>query len=95
MSHDDVDIQKIAHLARLELTAKEREKLGPQFQKIVEYIDHLGALDTDNVEPTSHVLPIHNVLREDEVTVRFPEADYLSLAPRHDKGHYEVPKIIQ
>ncbi|CCQ89279.1 Aspartyl/glutamyl-tRNA(Asn/Gln) amidotransferase, subunit C [Nitrospina gracilis 3/211] len=94
MSHDNVDIQKIAHLARLELTPEEREKLGPQFQKIVEYIDHLGTLNTENVEPTSHVLPLQNVLREDEVVARFPEADYLRLAPRAAKGHYEVPKII-
>lgn len=95
MSRNNIDIETIAMLARLKLTAGEAEKLGRQFHQIVEYIDQLDRLDTENVEPTSHVLPLSNVLREDEAVRRFPEADYLSLAPRHDKGHYEVPKIIQ
>lgn len=95
MPQTNVDIESIALLARLKLTAEESEKLGRQFHQIVEYIDQLNQLDTEHVEPTSHVLPIHNVLRDDEVSRRFPEADYLSLAPAHDKGHYEVPQIIQ
>lgn len=95
MPHDEVDIEKIALLARLKLTPAETEKLGQQFQKIVDYIDQLNELDTGNVEPTSHVLPLNNVLRNDETVTRFPEADYLSLAPKQDKGHYAVPQIIQ
>ena len=95
MSQQNVDIENIALLARLELTAEEKDKLGRQFHQIVEYIDQLNQLDTDNVEPTSHVLPLQNVLRDDDVAQRLPEADYLSLAPSHDKGHYAVPKIIQ
>ncbi len=94
MSSKAHDIEKIALLARLSLTESEKEKLGKQFHKIVEYIDQLNRLDTENVEPTSHVLPLHNVLREDKAQSNFPDTDYLKLAPRQDKGHYEVPKII-
>jgi len=94
MSSEAHDIEKIALLARLSLTASEKDKLGKQFHQIVEYIDQLNRLDTDNAEPTSHALPTHNVLREDEARKTFSETDYLKLAPRQDKGHYEVPKII-
>lgn len=94
MSTSSFDIEKIALLARLELTAEEKERLGRQFVQIVEYIDHLNQLDTETVEPTSHVLPLQNVLREDEAKPRPTDADYLSLAPGSDKGHYEVPQII-
>ncbi len=94
MSSEAHDIEKIALLARLSLTASEKDKLGKQFHQIVDYIDQLNRLDTDNVEPTSHVLPLHNVLREDEARKIFSETDYLKQAPRQDKGHYEVPKIL-
>lgn len=94
MSSEAHDIEKIALLARLSLTANEKDKLGKQFHQILEYIDQLNRLDTENVEPTSHALPVNNVLREDKAQKNFPETDYLKLAPRQDKGHYEVPKII-
>ena len=94
MSSEAHDIEKIALLARLSLTASEKDKLGKQFHQIVDYIDQLNHLDTDNVEPTSHILPLHNVLREDEARKIFSETDYLKQAPRQDKGHYEVPKIL-
>ena len=94
MSTPSIDIEKIALLARLELTPDEKERLGKQFRQIVEYIDQLNTLDTGAVEPTSHVLPLQNVLREDVVQPRQPDSDYLGLAPASDKGHYEVPQII-
>ena len=92
----DFDIQHIAKLARLTLSDEEQKKLGPQLAKIVEYIDQMNQLDTTNVEPTSHVLPIQNVFREDQPKQNFPESgtDLLSHAPKQDKGHYEVPQII-
>ena len=88
------DIDRIASLARLTLGDSEKERLGPQLVKIVEYINQLNELDTAKVEPTSHVLPVQNIFREDETPPALPSADYLSLAPRHDKGHYEVPQIM-
>ena len=94
MSSNSFDIQKIALLARLKLTEEEQIRLSRQFEGILKNIDHLNQLDTENVEPTSHVLPLQNVFREDEVKQTFEEGKYLPLAPRQDKGHYEVPQII-
>ena len=94
MSADSFDIQKIARLARLQLTEEEQTRLGRHLTGILQHIDQLNRLDTEHVEPTSHVLPIQNVFREDEVKAVFEEGPYLPLAPRQDKGHYEVPQII-
>jgi aspartyl-tRNA(Asn)/glutamyl-tRNA(Gln) amidotransferase subunit C len=88
------DIDRIAHLARLTLSPEEKDRLGPQLEKIVAYIDELNQLDTSQVEPTSHVLPLSNVFRADEERQVFPPADYLAQAPGKNKGHYEVPQII-
>ena len=94
MPSNSFDIQKIALLARLKLTEDEQTRLGQQFEGILEHIDQLNQLDTENVEPTSHVLPLQNVFREDEVKSVFKDGEYLPLAPRQDKDHYEVPQII-
>lgn len=88
------NIDNIAQLARLKLTDAEKERLGGHLEQIIEYIDQLNRLDTEDVEPTSHVLPIHNVFREDEVSQSGATPDYLAGSPSHQKGHYEVPKII-
>ena len=90
---DKIDIQKIAKLSRLKLTDVESEKLGGYLEQIIDYIDQLNQLDTSNVKPTSHVLPLYNVFREDETSDSGNE-DYLIKAPSSSKGHYEVPKII-
>ena len=94
MASQNFDIEKIAHLARLDLSSEEKDRMRPQFEQILGHIDQLNALNTDQVEPTSHVLPITNVLREDKTRPRPEGKDYLSLAPKSDKGHYEVPQII-
>ncbi len=94
MSSDSFDIEKIALLARLKLTAEEQTRLDRQFESILDHIDQLNQLDTENVEPTSHILPLQNVFRKDEVKLVFGDGRYLPLAPRQDKDHYEVPKII-
>ena len=90
---DKIDTQKIAKLARLKLTEIESDKLDGYLEQIIDYIDQLNQLDTSNVEPTSHVIPVHNVLRDDEV-FKSTNVDYLTASPSNNKGHYEVPKII-
>ena len=89
------DIEHMVALARLQLTSDEKERLTQQMGTILEYIEKLNELDTDNVEPTAHALGVNNVFREDEPAVK-PLADHnpISNSPAHDKGHYEVPKII-
>ena len=63
---DKIDTQKIAKLARLKLTEIESDKLDGYLEQVVDYIDQLKQLDTSNVQPTSHVLPVHNVFRDDK-----------------------------
>ena len=89
------DIEHIAALARLKLTPDEKTRLASQMGTILEYIEKLNELNTKDVEPTAHVLGINNVFREDEPTTK-PLADnnLISDSPAHNKGHYEVPKII-
>ena len=94
MPSDSFDIAKISALARIRLSASEKQRMGGQFVQILKYIDKLNELDTANVEPTSHVLPLQNVFREDKAQKDFPEFDHLAQAPRRDQGHYEVPKIL-
>ena len=90
---DKIDTQKIAKLARLKLTEIESDKLDEYLEQVVDYIDQLNQLDTSNVQPTSHVLPVNNVFRDDEAS-KSKNIDYLTGAPSNNKGHYEVPKII-
>ena len=88
-----IDVNKIAQLAYLKLTDAESERIGKHLRQVIDYIDHLNKLDTSSIEPTSHVLPINNVFREDKVC-KSTDIDYLAGSPAHNKGHYEVPKII-
>ena len=90
---DKIDTQKIAKLARLKLTEIESDKLDGYLEQVVDYIDQLKQLDTSNVQPTSHVLPVHNVFRDDKAS-KSKNIGYLNGAPSNNKGHYEVPKII-
>jgi len=90
---DKINTQKIAKLARLKLTATESDKLNEYLEQVVGYINQLNLLDTSNIQPTSHVLPLHNVFRDDEGS-KSKNTDYLTGAPSHNKGHCEVPKII-
>jgi aspartyl-tRNA(Asn)/glutamyl-tRNA(Gln) amidotransferase subunit C len=89
------DIEYMATLARLKLTSDEKVRLSGQMGKILEYIEKLSELNTDDVEPTAHVLGLNNVFREDKPIAK-PLADHnpISESPAHNKGHYEVPQII-
>jgi aspartyl-tRNA(Asn)/glutamyl-tRNA(Gln) amidotransferase subunit C len=89
------DIEHMAVLARLKLTPNEKVRLSSQMGTILEYIEKLSELNTDDVEPTAHVLGLSNVFRDDEPAAK-PLADHnpISESPAHNKGHYEVPQII-
>lgn len=89
------DIEHMATLARLKLTLDEKERLSGQMRTILAHIEKLSELNTDDVEPTAHVLGLSNVFRDDEPAEK-PLADHnpISDSPAHDKGHYEVPKVL-
>ena len=95
MSEKKFDIEHIAALARLKLGDAEKARLEGHLAQIIEYVEQLNRLDTSDVERTSHILPLQNVFRDDVENHSFSDADrLLESAPKHDKGHYEVPQII-
>jgi len=89
------EIEHIASLARLSLTEKEKELFGSQISSILDYVEKLNELDTRNVEPTSHVLPLSNVIRDDIPGPSIPREDALMNAPDHTEKFFRVPKIIE
>jgi aspartyl-tRNA(Asn)/glutamyl-tRNA(Gln) amidotransferase subunit C len=90
-----IPIEHLASLARLSLSDKESELFGTQIESILEYIDKLNELDTENVEPTSHVIEINNVLREDIRRESLSREDALMNAPDRTAKFFRVPKIIE
>jgi len=90
-----MEIGHIALLARLELSDREKELFSKQLGSIIRYIEKLNELDTSEVEPTAHVLPLHNVFREDEVQPSLPREQALLNAPERNDKFYRVPKIIE
>lgn len=88
-------IEHVANLARLNLSAQEKEMLTHQMRDIIHYVDKLSELDTENIEPTAHVLPLVNVLREDEVKPSFERDKILSNAPTKQNGCFKVPKVVE
>ena len=89
------DVKYIASLARLELTEKETEYFTGQLSAIINYVDQLKKLDTSNVEPTTHAMPLQNVFREDVVKTSLKKEDVLRNAPAKEKDLFKVPRIIE
>ena len=89
------DVEYVAKLARLELTKEEKEKYSKQLGDILNYINKLNELDTSAVEPTSHVVAISNVFRQDEVKPSLTNEEVLSNAPKKEKGFFKVKKVIE
>lgn len=89
------EIEHIAVLARLSLTGEEKELFGPQLSGILGYMEQLNELDTKDVEPTSHVLALGNVMREDIPAGSLSREEALMNAPSHTEKFYRVPKIIE
>jgi aspartyl-tRNA(Asn)/glutamyl-tRNA(Gln) amidotransferase subunit C len=89
------EVEHVAKLARLELSDQEKEKLTDQLSNILTYVEKLNELDTKGIEPTSHVLDIRNVMRDDAVRPGLSQERALANAPEKAAGHYKVPKIIE
>jgi aspartyl-tRNA(Asn)/glutamyl-tRNA(Gln) amidotransferase subunit C len=89
------EVQRVAMLARLRLTAEEEERLTEQLDNILHYMEKLNQLDTSEVEPLAHAVDITNAFRDDKVTNR-PNVDaLLANAPARDETFFKVPKIIE
>ena len=88
------DVRRVAGLARLQFSSEEEEKLVVELNRILQYMEKLNELDTDGVEPTSHVVPMVNAFRSDVVEV-FPHiAELLEQAPETKEHYYKVPRIL-
>lgn len=95
MSISKEDVKKVATLARLRFKDEEIEKIATQMGGILDYVELLKELNTDNVQPTAHVLPLQNVLREDEVTNNSPSKTIFSNAPQAEENQFKVPQVIE
>ncbi len=95
MSVTPKDVDTAANLARLSFSDTEKEELMKSLNDILGYFDRLSELDTDNVEPLAHILPVENVMRDDEVRPSMPVETALSNAPKSDRGHFVIPKVIE
>jgi len=89
------EVEHVARLARLELSEQDKDRLTEQMSNILTYVGKLNELDTTGVEPTSHVLDINNVMREDVAAESLSQERALANAPDKAAGHYKVPKIIE
>ncbi len=90
------DVDHVARLARLALSEEEKERYTAQLEPILEYIGKLNQLNTDNVPPTSHVLPLQNVWREDRVVTDLGSPDdILANAPEREGPFFKVKKVIE
>ena len=87
-------VEHIAWLARIELTEEEKKLFTEQFNTILEYFEIINELDTEKIPPTSHVLDLTNVFREDKVMSSLATEEALKNAPKKERGFFKAPKII-
>lgn len=95
MTITDETINYVAALAKLDLGKEEKEKAKKDLSSILEYMTIMNELDTDNIEPMSHVFPIKNVFREDIVTNKPNRDILLGNAPAKKDGCFIVPKTVE
>ena len=81
----------VARLARLRLSDEEVDRIGPELSKILEHVERMNQLDLDGVEPTSHVVELENVLREDVPRESLPKERVLEQAPDATPDGFRVP----
>lgn len=91
----DETIEYVGILAKLELSEEEKEAAKKDMGRMLDYIDKLNELDTSNVEPMSHVFPVHNVFREDVVANGDDRENILANAPEQKDGAFVVPKTVE
>ncbi len=88
-------VDYISELSRLELQCGEKQAMTAQLEQIIAYMDVLNKLNTHGVEPMSHVFPVKNVLREDEVAPSQHRGELLAGSPAPDGEAFLVPKAVE
>ena len=95
MPIDRKAVDHVARLARLALSEDERIRMQGELAAVLEYAEKIQALSLDAVEPTSHSIPLRNVMRPDEVTPSLDPSEALANAPEAEDGRFKVPRIIE
>lgn len=88
------EVEHVAQLARLSLSEEEKTRFADQLSTILDYADILKAIPTEGIEPLTHILPVHNVFREDQVEPSMDRGEILGNAPLAEDFQYKVPKIM-
>lgn len=88
-------VKHVAHLAKLDFSEEEIEHFAYQLDQMIHYAEKLNEIETDNVEATSHVLDVRNILREDEVRESLPREKALKNAPDQKDGQFKVPSVLE
>jgi aspartyl-tRNA(Asn)/glutamyl-tRNA(Gln) amidotransferase subunit C len=89
------EVEHIAALARLRLTAEEKERYRQQLSAVLDYMAKLKQVDTAHIEPTATVLPLHTILRPDDVTPSLTTDELLANAPAAEAGLFRVPPVLE
>jgi aspartyl-tRNA(Asn)/glutamyl-tRNA(Gln) amidotransferase subunit C len=95
MSISIKDVEHVANLARLELSQSDKEQFAGQLNAILKYAEKLNELNTDEIEPTSHVLPLANVMRDDAVKPSLSVEKAMLNAPEEEDGQFKVPAVLE
>jgi aspartyl-tRNA(Asn)/glutamyl-tRNA(Gln) amidotransferase subunit C len=93
--NDRATVEHMAHLARLAVSERDRERFAEQIARILEHCARLNALPLADVPPASHVIPITNVLRDDVATPSLDRDEVLAQAPAHQDGFFRVPRVLE
>lgn len=89
------DVQRVASLSMLAYDAEAEERIQRDLDAVLEHVERLNELDTENVEPTSYILEQQNVLRADVPSTDWPRAEMLANAPEQEQGYFAVPKVVE
>ncbi|MDQ2818470.1 MAG: Asp-tRNA(Asn)/Glu-tRNA(Gln) amidotransferase subunit GatC [Candidatus Eremiobacteraeota bacterium] len=95
MANVPIDVEYVAKLARLPLSAEESARIGSQFTRLFDFIDELSALDVSRVHPMAQVIPLSNVYRDDVVRASLSNEEALSNAPDREGPYFKAPRILE
>lgn len=95
MKIDKDSIKKIAHLARLEFDESSAAKMSKDMSQILDWVEQLNEIDTENVEPLTTMSIEVNVMREDKVSNQLSHREGLKNAPKSDSDYFRVPKVLE
>ena len=95
MKIDQNMISRVAKLSRLELSDDEKAEFSKQLSEIISYVEKINELQTENIEPTDHIVDLKNVFRKDEVGKSIDIKRIEEIAPKFREGHIVVPQIIE